>query len=171
MSILEKLQLWYDQHCDGDWEHSYGISIETLDNPGWSVKIDLTNTLLEDIPFQSVKYGDIELRYDDRSAPCEWINCYRDGEAFFGLASARNLETVLKIFLDWAEANTDLSPYQDEINRLESLCVGEYFTMENESLLRELYRDIEDLPNEYHRKKMLLKTFNSYWNELIVPNL
>ena len=171
MNVLEKIALWYAQHCDGEWEHSYGISIDTLDNPGWSVKIDLRDTLLEDVPFLPVKYGDSETWLDGRLEPSDWVDCYRDENVFYGLASTRNLETVLKIFLDWADENTDLSPYQDTIDRIETLCVVECFTMENETLLRKLYRDIEDLPNEYHRKKMLLKTFNSYWDERIVPNM
>src|SRR5262245_45197449 len=38
---LERLQRWYDSRCDGRWEHDYGIEIETCDNPGWLVRIDL----------------------------------------------------------------------------------------------------------------------------------
>src|SRR3954469_18783567 len=45
--VLDQLQRWYAQHCNGEWEHSYGISIQTLDNPGWRVKIDLHQTDLE----------------------------------------------------------------------------------------------------------------------------
>ena len=28
---------WFQDHCDGDWEHSSGIHLETLDNPGWAL--------------------------------------------------------------------------------------------------------------------------------------
>ena len=35
------LERWYQAQCDGDWEHHSGVTIETLDNPGWLVKIDL----------------------------------------------------------------------------------------------------------------------------------
>lgn len=35
-NIFEWLQKWYKSQCDGDWEHEYGIKIETVDNPGWS---------------------------------------------------------------------------------------------------------------------------------------
>ena len=41
---LTQLQQWYLSNCNGDWEHTYGVSIGTLDNPGWSVKIELTGT-------------------------------------------------------------------------------------------------------------------------------
>jgi hypothetical protein len=32
---LNELQVWYGAQCNGSWEHTYGIKIETLDNPGW----------------------------------------------------------------------------------------------------------------------------------------
>ena len=44
LSNIEWLQQWYQKNCDGEWEHLYGIEIETLDNPGWHVKIDLEET-------------------------------------------------------------------------------------------------------------------------------
>ena len=47
--LIKRMQDWYLQMCDGDWEHSYGVEIKTLDNPGWNVEIDLTGTLFEDL--------------------------------------------------------------------------------------------------------------------------
>ena len=32
-SMMGFLQSWYQSQCDGDWEHEFGIRIETLDNP------------------------------------------------------------------------------------------------------------------------------------------
>jgi Immunity protein 53 len=52
---------WYAEQCNGDWEHSYGVKIETLDNPGWSVTIDLEDTdhnKIGDKAWQSVKIDD-----------------------------------------------------------------------------------------------------------------
>lgn len=45
-NLLEWLQDWYLQQCDGEWEHFYGVKIETLDNPGWYIEIDLNDTTL-----------------------------------------------------------------------------------------------------------------------------
>ncbi|MBX3110363.1 MAG: immunity 53 family protein, partial [Fimbriimonadaceae bacterium] len=45
--VFERLQDWYLGECDGDWEHSYGVKIDTLDNPGWIVTIDLAGTRWE----------------------------------------------------------------------------------------------------------------------------
>ena len=47
MSVLQWIQHWYASHCDGDWEHDYGIRIYNVDNPGWSVVVDLIGTNLE----------------------------------------------------------------------------------------------------------------------------
>jgi len=33
-NLLQFLQEWYLEQCNGDWEHEFGIKIETLDNPG-----------------------------------------------------------------------------------------------------------------------------------------
>jgi hypothetical protein len=38
------LMNWYRSRCDGDWEHQYGIKIGTLDNPGWFLDVDLSET-------------------------------------------------------------------------------------------------------------------------------
>lgn len=35
---------WYRSQCDGDWEHQNGVRIGTLDNPGWSIDVDLAGT-------------------------------------------------------------------------------------------------------------------------------
>ena len=49
--VLERLQDWYLAQCDEDWEHSYGVKIDTLDNPGWLIDVDLKDTSLEFRPF------------------------------------------------------------------------------------------------------------------------
>jgi len=49
---IEKIQDWYKINCNDDWEHRYGYKIETLDNPGWAIKIDLTDTALNNLEFE-----------------------------------------------------------------------------------------------------------------------
>ena len=41
MNSLEWLQSWYAAQCNDTWEHDHGITIDTLDNPGWHVRIDV----------------------------------------------------------------------------------------------------------------------------------
>lgn len=45
--LISWLQNWYHQYCDGDWEHAQNFTITTIDNPGWSVTINLVGTKLE----------------------------------------------------------------------------------------------------------------------------
>ena len=56
-NILDWIQKWYTSQCNQDWEHSYGIRIDTLDNPGWQVTIDLNETNLQTlvIPYKLVE--------------------------------------------------------------------------------------------------------------------
>lgn len=41
------LQSWYESQCDGDWEHCFGVRINTVDNPGWRVCVGLSETDME----------------------------------------------------------------------------------------------------------------------------
>lgn len=51
--ILQWLENWYKTQCNEDWEHQYGIKIESLDNPGWWITIDLKDTCFENIKINS----------------------------------------------------------------------------------------------------------------------
>ena len=48
---------WYKTNCDGDWEHSYGIKLQTLDNPGWHLTVDLHETTLDGLTMQTIEEG------------------------------------------------------------------------------------------------------------------
>ena len=47
--ILSWLSNWFASECNGDWEHENQIKIQTLDNPGWDIEIDLRDTSLEEL--------------------------------------------------------------------------------------------------------------------------
>ncbi len=97
MSEVDRLQAWYLAQCDGDWEHSYGITLGTLDNPGWRLKVDLVGTALAGRPFETVEHG---MEPDE----ADWLRCWVDKGQFHGACGAPNLSAMLSIFLDWAEA-------------------------------------------------------------------
>lgn len=48
MEDLKWIENWYLKNCDGNWEHSYGVEIGNIDNPGWYIKIDLKETYLKE---------------------------------------------------------------------------------------------------------------------------
>lgn len=94
IEVLGQLQDWYLSQCDGEWEHQYGVSIDTLDNPGWTVKVDLQGTKLADKSFSAI--------WDERS-DSDWIHCsVRDG-AFEGNGGGNNLSELISVFLAWAQ--------------------------------------------------------------------
>jgi hypothetical protein len=88
------LQKWYQAQCNGDWEHSYGISIETMDNPGWSITIDLENTELE-----GKRFDEFEFEMSDDN----WLICFIKNKKFEGRGGPLNLSEIFKIFRNWAE--------------------------------------------------------------------
>lgn len=85
------LQQWYESQCNGDWEHQYGISIESQDNPGWRVEIDLKETRFAGIPFQ---------RLEERDAT-RWLLCWIEKDKFIGAGDPTQLSEIIRRFLVW----------------------------------------------------------------------
>jgi len=94
MSTIAWLQQWYIAQCDDEWEHEYGIKIETMDNPGWLIKIDLKYTNMEDV---RIKTSTTNSSHDD------WYTIEIVDSVFTGLSSFNNLEILLKKFKFLAE--------------------------------------------------------------------
>jgi hypothetical protein len=90
---LPLLQAWYLKQCDGDWEHASGIRIETLDNPGWSVRITVTDTRLEGKPFA---------RIEQDNSDSDWMHCWLEELTWRGAGDPKKLNLILLQFLDWA---------------------------------------------------------------------
>jgi hypothetical protein len=93
-AVLRWLEDSYQRHCNGEWEHAYGVQIESLDNPGWIVRVDLKGTELEQTPLESIQEARTET---------EWINCSRTAEQFGAAGGIRNLIELVSVFRDWAE--------------------------------------------------------------------
>jgi hypothetical protein len=92
---LDWLQTTFATFCDGDWEHYYGITIETLDNPGWRVTIDLVDTDLAPHAFPPVDYAANEQ---------DWVHCrVREGR-FEGFGGPYNLTDILRLFRTWVDS-------------------------------------------------------------------
>jgi len=91
---LARLQDWYLAQCDDEWEHQNGITIESLDNPGWQMRIDVAGTALEDAAFADVR--------DALDDPALWLRCWREGRVFHGACGPLRLADMLRVFLDWA---------------------------------------------------------------------
>jgi len=99
MTSLAELQDWYLAQCDGDWEHTYGVQVETLDNLGWRLKVDLHGTPLAGAPFEEVK--------DNNNHQRDWMRCWLENGAFHGTCGPLRLEDMLRVFLDWSASASD----------------------------------------------------------------
>lgn len=97
---------WYSRQCNGDWEHQHGFEIQTLDNPGVRLRVDLNGTSLEKSEFSRIEY-----QYDSDT---EWIVCEKTADKFFdGCCAIGMSEQMIGIFVNWAEGGeggTQLPP-------------------------------------------------------------
>jgi hypothetical protein len=99
MDALTKLQQWYLAQCNGDWEHSFGISITSLDNPGWILEVDLEHTALAGKAFAPLHYG----MFDEAgTSGHEWIHCRVEDNKFSAAGGPMKLPELIDVFLAWA---------------------------------------------------------------------
>ena len=101
VAAIKHVQTWFSSQCDGEWEHSFGIQIETLDNPRWLVTIDLQGSGLptEDASIVS----DME---DERA----WLDCQISEGTFRGAGGPHMLAAILETFWRWAVTPSKPAP-------------------------------------------------------------
>jgi immunity protein 53 of polymorphic toxin system len=97
MNAVEFLQSWYRAQANGEWERGRGVTIETLDTPGWMVTIDLAGTGLDGRGMAALQ--------NERS-PSDWLLCEVEGNLFRGQGDSQKLLIILEIFQHWASASS-----------------------------------------------------------------
>jgi hypothetical protein len=98
---------WFKSYCDGDWEHGHGISIETMDNPGWSIKIWLYETELRDVAFEEIKI---------EKGECDWMVCRVKDYFFEGFGDPNKLVDILRVFKNWVGSREVRSKKQEAVS-------------------------------------------------------
>jgi hypothetical protein len=100
------LSQWYLSQCDEEWEEQFGVSIGTLDNPGWELTVDLDGTRLEARSFaavyEGVPHGEQLFQGGDGDAP--WLVCRVEGSKFKAWGGPRDLGRMIGIFRAWVDA-------------------------------------------------------------------
>lgn len=94
---LAWLSDWFEQQCDGNWEHDFGIVVESSDNPGWIVKIDLSDTDLQQKTFPPMVRGS---QTDSR-----WLVCKVEDSRFTGAGGPQDLVSIIEVFREWATSS------------------------------------------------------------------
>jgi hypothetical protein len=94
LNPIEFLQNWYRTNCNGEWEKVKGITIETMETPGWHVTIDLAETPLSGVGMRPVKI---------ERGPADWIDCRVEHDRFLGMGDAAKLPAILQTFEKFAK--------------------------------------------------------------------
>jgi hypothetical protein len=97
LNAIEVLSEWYISHCDGIWEHGGGLSIESIDNPGWSVKL-----MGED----DRKGADIQYNIE---SDIDWFDVRASSEEFIANGDSTKLAMLLDMAVAWISGK-DIMP-------------------------------------------------------------
>jgi hypothetical protein len=93
MNPVEFLQSWFRAQTNGEWERVRGVTIETLDTPGWMVTIDLDGTVLDGRMLAAIR--------NERSTS-DWLLCEVEQNQFRGQGDSQKLLAIVEIFQRWA---------------------------------------------------------------------
>lgn len=86
---IQWLSEWFSSQCDGDWEHEFGVRLETLDNPGWRLCVDIVGTGVE---------GRVLPRSKADLGSGRWLWTSADGESYEASCDVRSLRELLAAF-------------------------------------------------------------------------
>ena len=89
---LGALQAWFAAHCDGNWEQEYGVTIGTVEEPGW-----------ERASISSERGSGKRAGVRVRSAVGDWCEAWCDGYTFHAVGGTHNLDELLGTFVTFAE--------------------------------------------------------------------
>ena len=93
---LEWLDDWYQRQCDGTWENSHGVRLDSikdpLENPGLQLTIHLTGTSAEHASPQKINLD---------ATDGDWISCRIADRRFEGSGDPRRLEQIIGVFRKW----------------------------------------------------------------------
>jgi hypothetical protein len=87
--MLEWLQQWYLSQCNGDCEHGTGIHIDTIDNPGRRVSINLRGTTAEGATLEP---------HEEDLGDDDWFVYKVDNGVFVGHGDPTKLILILDAF-------------------------------------------------------------------------
>ena len=93
---LSTLERWYASQCNGEWEHGYGVRIDTLDNPGWHVHIGLHGTKKQDASLAKVSIN---------RSQNDWMIYGFEKQEFQVACGPENLSEAIDIFVGWFDSD------------------------------------------------------------------
>jgi len=94
MEIIDWIQNWFKDNCDGNWEKGEVIQITTLDNPGWDIEIDISNTSLANIEINWIL---------NENTKQDWYGVKIENQKFNAAGDSKKLEFLLNLFKEMIE--------------------------------------------------------------------
>jgi len=94
MNILDWIQDWFKNNCDGEWEHNEIIQITNIKNPGWEVEIDISKT--------SVAKLNVKWILNENSKQ-DWYGVKIENQKFTAAGDISKLSFLLNLFKDMIE--------------------------------------------------------------------
>jgi hypothetical protein len=113
MSELEDpfrwLERWYQSRCDGEWEHDHGVTIQSLDNPGWLVTIELQHLVSAQRANDRVLavVGEPPSDANGNLGGVIWMECKIESGKFVGAGDPTQLRAILAQFRSLVESGAD----------------------------------------------------------------
>lgn len=89
-SLMNELSIWFNNNCNGDWEHSNIVCIEAISGI-WKVKIDFDDLVYPYDRFVP-HFGTIDKN--------NWYKYNLEGRIFYGESSPNNLHKLLEGFFE-----------------------------------------------------------------------
>ncbi len=93
------LMYWFWSQCNGDWEHEYGIVLDTTSEGKWKLDISISNSILDGVEFIS---------NDFIANAGNEVECKFDNQSLVVYADTQNIIRVLQSFRAWAEPYTHI---------------------------------------------------------------
>ncbi|MGJ8593557.1 MAG: immunity 53 family protein [Aquaticitalea sp.] len=94
MEIIDWIQDWFKDQCDGEWERGNGIQITTLDQPGWEVEIDISKTSVANLNLKGI--------LNERSKD-DWYGVKIENQRFIASGDSGKLAFLLGLFKEMIE--------------------------------------------------------------------
>ena len=94
MDILNWIEDWFTQNCDGKWEKNEIIQITNIDNPGWEVEINIAKTSVANL---EVKWILNEISKQD------WYGVKIENKRFTAAGDPKKLGFLLNLFREMIE--------------------------------------------------------------------
>ena len=103
IDFVEIIQGWFASQCDGVWEHSFGIEVLNIDNPGCKLKIN--GASLKRAGFVSLERNE-----------SDWIRVTMTDMEFVGYGGTENLKELMSLAVNWlAIVDANSLPYRLDI--------------------------------------------------------